>query len=94
MPCAERRWLVSAHLDEVLGLVSGGRHACLDEGNLIVSDAVEIVDEAIDLTIHDVGLPLNTGSLFSRPRTQALESQVEKAVCECGQVDSGLRPRC
>jgi len=47
----ERQQLVAADLEEVHGLLSGGRDAFLDESDLVVGEAVEVVDETVDATV-------------------------------------------
>jgi len=50
---------------ETHGFLSGRGRALLDESDLIVGEAVEVVDQAVDAAIGRVGLPLKACRLLA-----------------------------
>jgi hypothetical protein len=57
---------------------SGGRNALLDEGDFLVAEAVEVVDEAVDLTLDDgdVRVPTPDGESQGRHERVAHQGQL------------------
>jgi len=66
----ERRaleWLhrLGADLEEVHGFLSGEWDAFLDEGDLVVGEAVEVVDDTVDARVDRVELALQLRGLLA-----------------------------